>query len=822
MKALVLESCAKETGKLVEIAQLYEIISNPRFCQRIEEAREVYRAYISLHASDPLRAEKLKDEYANIKKKLIFACFGLAPESGKRNDKSLSGLMYMDFDYKENSSFEVETIKEILIKEFPNLVLAYKSASGLGLAAVLYYGEWLTPELYKKIYLSNALKLQIKYGLIADEQCAHCERGAFVSNDLEAFFNPDPEAPDSVAVITEANILLEGKSSAEENYIIESNAGLEKDILEVVDYCKKNNVLLVETYYEWLYVLSVICKSFRNEPEKAFTLGHAVSSIYQLKYNKKDTDKKITALLKRPLERITERTFYYYAAKAGFKIYAPAKNYSYLEFEKLLGKTDTELAQYLCEKLFENNIKYNVTTNAFMFYKEGVWETNPVFKINEHIDKFFVNLAQETYQALLDEEKCLPASIKKKREKEFDAMYKNVFKFKDRFSKTYSNVAFSSHFKNLESIAVCNEFLDKHRDKICLSNGVFCLSKFYLMKHEKEYLFSKKLNITYNPYADCPRFLEFLNEIFEGEQEYIEFLQKFLGLCLTGFVDRFQGVLFFYGSGSNGKSVLIRIIEEFFKGYYANLNSDIIVSRERGYTNEEYLKAGLFGARLAIVSEMPINGRIKDNVIKELTGGDTIQARLPYQKPFSFAPSHKIIMYGNHKPYIPAGDDALWRRMYLINFSRVFKEEERRPAEEIIEEIKAEFPGVLNWMIKGYATLCDEGGTLQMTPKMKQDVLEYRNSQNPLYDFLSSNFVEAEGESVESEEVYSLYLQYCEENNLQARKVLNKYAFSKAINNTILNGLKLAIKRVGKAQKKHIFNIRKLSEEEKENHHVPF
>jgi hypothetical protein len=85
MKTLVLESCAKETGKLVDIAQLYEIISNPRFCQRIEEAREVYRAYISLHASDPLRAEKLKDEYANIKKKLIFACFGLAPESGKRN-----------------------------------------------------------------------------------------------------------------------------------------------------------------------------------------------------------------------------------------------------------------------------------------------------------------------------------------------------------------------------------------------------------------------------------------------------------------------------------------------------------------------------------------------------------------------------------------------------------------------------------------------------------------------------------------------------------------------------------------------------------------
>jgi putative DNA primase/helicase len=54
-------------------------------------------------------------------------------------------------------------------------------------------------------------------------------------------------------------------------------------------------------------------------------------------------------------------------------------------------------------------------------------------------------------------------------------------------------------------------------------------------------------------------FLEFLNRIFDGNNELIGYIQKALGYCLTGDI-REHAMFFGYGTGANGKSVLLSAV----------------------------------------------------------------------------------------------------------------------------------------------------------------------------------------------------------------------------------------------------------------------
>ena len=194
--------------------------------------------------------------------------------------------------------------------------------------------------------------------------------------------------------------------------------------------------------------------------------------------------------------------------------------------------------------------------------------------------------------------------------------------------------------------------------------------------------------------ADCPLWRRFLDETAGGDAGLVRFLQQFLGYCLTGSVKE-HALVFGYGNGGNGKSVLLNTVAGVLGDYaaVAALETFAATSCEKHSTDLAMLR----GARLVTVSETEEGRAWAETRIKLLTGGDPVTARFMRRDFFTFTPSFKLIIVGNHKPVLRTVDDAARRRFCIVPF--VHRPE--RPDCDLEGKLRGEWPAILRWMIAG-------------------------------------------------------------------------------------------------------------------------
>jgi putative DNA primase/helicase len=198
------------------------------------------------------------------------------------------------------------------------------------------------------------------------------------------------------------------------------------------------------------------------------------------------------------------------------------------------------------------------------------------------------------------------------------------------------------------------------------------------------------------PGGDCPRFRKFLAEITDRNEELQSFLQRLLGYSLTGSI-REHALAFFYGLGANGKSVLIITISGTIGDYHTTAPIETFTAS--GSDRHPTELAGFRGARLVTAIETEEGRRWAESRIKALTGGDKISARFMRQDFFEFTPRFKLVIAGNHKPGLRSVDEAIRRRFMLVPFTITIPEKERD--DQLGEKLKAEWPGILQWLIDG-------------------------------------------------------------------------------------------------------------------------
>ena len=192
----------------------------------------------------------------------------------------------------------------------------------------------------------------------------------------------------------------------------------------------------------------------------------------------------------------------------------------------------------------------------------------------------------------------------------------------------------------------------------------------------------------------CPRWLQFLDEITGGNAELQRFLQRIAGYSLTGST-RDHALFFFYGTGGNGKGVFLNTLAAILADYaaVAPMEAFIATQGERHPTD----LAGLRGARLVTSQETEEGRRWAESKIKALTGGDPITARFMRQDFFTYLPAFKLVIAGNHKPGLRGVDEAIRRRFHLVPFTVTIA----NPDPDLPDKLRAEWPGILQWMIEG-------------------------------------------------------------------------------------------------------------------------
>jgi putative DNA primase/helicase len=245
--------------------------------------------------------------------------------------------------------------------------------------------------------------------------------------------------------------------------------------------------------------------------------------------------------------------------------------------------------------------------------------------------------------------------------------------------------------------------------------------------------------------------------IFNHDQALIRFYQATVGYTLTGST-REQKLFFLHGSGRNGKSTTTETHYVLMGDYAHHAPAALFVADRHGREPETEI-ARLHGTRFVIGSEIEEGAKLAEKRVKELTGGDTLTGRFLYGSPFDFKPTHKLMMFGNHKPDVTGTDLGIWRRMLLIPFP--VQIDESQVDRELPKKLLAELPGILNWAIEGCLVWQKDG--LTVPSSVQQATAEYREEEDELGEFLEEKCVLGDAHQVKRSMLHQEYLEWARE-----------------------------------------------------------
>jgi putative DNA primase/helicase len=287
--------------------------------------------------------------------------------------------------------------------------------------------------------------------------------------------------------------------------------------------------------------------------------------------------------------------------------------------------------------------------------------------------------------------------------------------------------------RSMPGIAVEVEHFDAEPYLLNVKNGTIDLRTGELRKHRRKDFLTQLIQVAFDPKAEAPLFTKFLDRIFMGDSELIDFVQRLLGYTLTGeCVEQVMGVC--YGTGKNGKSTLLNLVHDVLGGDYAvQLRPDFLLTKKWEAHPEEL--AQLRSRRFACAVEVNAGAKLDEARVKHLTGNDRISARRMYGSSFDFAPTHKFLVGVNDKPQVQGMDEAIWRRLLLIPFRVQIPANERDL--ELGKKLLAEAPGVLAWLVRG--CLAWQKQHLAPPTAVVEASTEYRHEMDSVRRFLDSD-----------------------------------------------------------------------------------
>lgn len=221
-------------------------------------------------------------------------------------------------------------------------------------------------------------------------------------------------------------------------------------------------------------------------------------------------------------------------------------------------------------------------------------------------------------------------------------------------------------------------------------------------------------------------------------------VQIYCGLGLTGLP--VQRLFFHYGLGANGKSVFLEVLARVLGPLCEGLPAESISGQTQGAAGGASPDlARLPGVRFLRITELPQGEPLREALVKRLTGGEKMDVRTLFKGYFSFQPQFKAHLSGNGYPSISGSDNGIWRRMAVVPWKVTIPEAEQRDFEEVVSELVAEAPGILNWLIEGMELYDGEG--LHFPPAMVDAAKKYRDEMDPISLFIERCIRPAEPEA---------------------------------------------------------------------------
>lgn len=340
---------------------------------------------------------------------------------------------------------------------------------------------------------------------------------------------------------------------------------------------------------------------------------------------------------------------------------------------KLPDKNDRSFAQWMAAKA-RDRFKHVHENKEYIFYSdEGRWRTTP--NDSDLVEFIHNQLKIIEQEAFAQDKKGIAAYTNKQN---------NVSKMAD---------ALKSCRYTFGQLSVND--LDSRPHLLQVANGVVDLKTGKLRDASPDDYLTLRCPVKFDPRAQCPRFEQFIKEITEGDTEDASFLLRWYGYNLTG-ETREQKLVFHYGDGSNGKSVMNSVMMHILGDYAKTVPAEAFMHKASGGDAAPFI-ARLVGVRMIATSEVSSGARMNESLIKNVTGEDIIPTRNLFKNAFDLRPRFKMNIFGNHQPTVKDDTFAMWRRLlvfpYMVRFEGDDVDKHLKP------KLLSEDSGILNKLV---------------------------------------------------------------------------------------------------------------------------
>lgn len=276
------------------------------------------------------------------------------------------------------------------------------------------------------------------------------------------------------------------------------------------------------------------------------------------------------------------------------------------------------------------------------------------------------------------------------------------------------------------------------------------------MEHRPEHFITKQTTV--DPSSDgADIWAAALDTFFLKDTDLIDYVQRMVGLSAIGKV-YVEALIIAYGEGRNGKSTFWNVIARVLGTYSGNISADMLTVGCRRNVKPELAEAK--GKRMLIAAELEEGMRLNTANVKQLCSTDEIYAEKKYKDPFSYTPTHTLVLYTNHLPKVGAIDKGTWRRLIVIPFDAKIEgsADIKNYADYLFENAGG---AILTWVIEGAKKVIADNYKIDPPQKVRDAIEHYKESNDWLSYFLSERCELDPAYVAKSSEVYNEYRIFC-------------------------------------------------------------
>jgi len=263
-----------------------------------------------------------------------------------------------------------------------------------------------------------------------------------------------------------------------------------------------------------------------------------------------------------------------------------------------------------------------------------------------------------------------------------------------------------------------------------------------------------------------------LNTVFCGDPALIQYVQRVAGLVCVGQVFQ-EAMIISYGDGRNGKSTFWNALSRVMGSYSGNISADSLTMNCKRNVKPEMAETK--GKRLLIASELEEGTRLNTSTVKQLCSTDAIFAEKKYKAPFSFTPSHTLVLYTNHLPKVGAKDTGIWRRLIVIPFkAKIEGRSDIKNYTDYLYDNARE--AILQWMLDGAQQAIELEFKIPLPSCVTEAIEAYKAENDWLGHFFDECCEIGDDLQAKSGELYTAYRTYCVTNGEYIRSTTDFYA----------------------------------------------